>query len=45
MLMKFQKQRIIQTEESEWAEDNFNFQELLESKSPGVRLQALSKVV
>jgi hypothetical protein len=44
MLMRFQKQRIIQTEESDDAADKFNFRELLEDPQPGIRLAAITKL-
>merc|ERR1719469_1200271 len=44
MLLKYQKSRIIQSEESTGAEDKQNFQELIETAAVGVRLQALKTV-
>jgi len=43
MLLKFQRQRMIQSEESD-RNDQFNFQELLEDNTTEIRLQALSKL-
>lgn len=44
ILLKFQRQRIIQTSSSSGADEKFNYRELLEDKESSIRLQALARI-
>ena len=44
MLLRFQRSRIIETEESQELEDKVNFQEMLQNPNPSVSLIALLTV-